>query len=143
MEQLLEVYMSSFLTTDGKTFSSLEEAQANVQAMCDEIDKFHVFYVQEVALLPEGYWQHFEKFATLGEHTTKFDAAAEDAWFCVYDPLGGESQYVQGKAAVLALLETGLPTYLTHLGKTKIFQHTGAVNTNDESAFWPYVEVQA
>jgi hypothetical protein len=135
--------MSSFLTLDGKSFASLEEAQANVQAMCAEVDKFHAFYVQVVNRLPEGHWQHLEKFDTPSEHAAKFDAAADDAWFCVYDPLGGESQYVQGKVAVLALLETGLPTYLTHLGKTKIFQHTGAVNTKDDSAFWPYVEVQA
>jgi hypothetical protein len=135
--------MSSFLTTDGKAFASLEAAQANVQAMCNEINKFHVFYVQEVKLLPEDHWQHFEKFESPSEHATKFDAAANDAWFCVYDPLSGESQYVQGKAAVLALLGIKFPTYLTYLGKTKIFQHTGAVNTNDDSAFWPYVEVQA
>lgn len=135
--------MSSFLTLDEKSFSSLEEAQANVQAVCAEVDKFHAFYVQEVSLLPEGHWQHSERFETPSEHATKFDAAAENAWFCVYDPLSGESQYVQGKAAVLALLEIGFPTYLTYLGKTKIFQHTGAVNTSDDSAFWPYVEVQA
>lgn len=135
--------MSSFLTTDSKSFASLEEAQANVQAMCAEIDKFHVFYVQEVNRLPEGHWQHLEKFDTPSEHATKFQAAADDAWFCIYDPLGGESQYVQGKAATLAMLDTGLPAYLTHLGKTKIFKHTGAVNTNDASAFWPYEEIQA
>ena len=143
MEQFREAYMSSFLTTDGKSFSSLEEAQANVQAMCAEVDKFHAFYIQEVGLLPEGHWQHFSKFETPSEHAIKFQAAADDAWFCVYDPLSGESRYEQGKAAVLELLEIGLPAYLTHLGKTKIFKHTGAVNTDDDSGFWPYVEIQA
>jgi hypothetical protein len=135
--------MSSFLTLDGNSFSSLEEAQANVQSMCNEIDKFHVFHIQEVRLLPENHWQHFESFSTPDEHATKFYAAADDAWFCVYDPLNGESQYVQGKTEVLGLLEIGFPTYLTHIGKTKIFKHTGEVNTNDDSAFWPYEMVQA
>lgn len=135
--------MSSFLTTDGKSFSSLEEAQANVLAMCAEVDKFHAFYVQEVKLLPEGHWQHFEKFETPSDHATKFYAAADAAWFCVYDPLSGESSYVQGKSATAAILDTGFPVYLTHLGKTRIFQHTGEVSANDDSGFWPYVEIQA
>jgi len=135
--------MNSFLTTDGKSFTSLEDAQANVSAMCAEVNKFHAFYVQEVKLLPEGHWQHFERFETPSEHAIKFDAAADAAWFCTYNPLTGENKYVQGKANTLAILDGGFSAYLTHLGKTKIFQHTGAVNTNDESAFWPYVEVQA
>lgn len=135
--------MSLFLTTDGKSFSSLEEAQTNVLAMCAEVDKFHAFYVQEVKLLPEGHWQHFSKFETPSEHATKFHAAAEDAWFCVYDPLSGESSYVQGKAATAAMLDVGFPVYLTHLGKTRIFQHTGEVPADDDSGFWPYIEIQA
>jgi hypothetical protein len=135
--------MDLFYTLDGKAFGSLEEAQHNVQTLCSEYDKYHVFSVQEVRQLPDDVWQHHECFSTPDEHRVKFLAAADDAWFCLHSPMSGESKYISGKESVNSILEDLFPQYMTFIGKTKILQYTNQINHSGESAFWPYVEVQA
>ena len=135
--------MAEFITADGQTFDTLSKAQTHVLAKKHNIDGFHLCFVQEVRPIPDGGWEHFSDFATPQEHTTKFQEAAEDAIFCVYNPGTGENVYCYGKEATSALVATIVEEYAVATNVTKIFQHTGAVNTNDESVFWPYVEVQA
>lgn len=130
--------MSEFLTTDGQGFSSLEQAQANVAQRCAQRDGFHLCFVQEVCQLEAGIWQHFVSFPEPSSHAAKFEEAAEDADFCVYNPLTGANTYCHGKAEVLTLVESILAAHAVATGLTKIFQ-----NTHDAEAIWPYAEVQA
>jgi hypothetical protein len=134
--------MNLFYTLDGKSFESLEEAQHNVETLCSEYDKYHIFFVQEVKRLPDDAWQHHECFPTPDDYRVKFLAAADDAWFCVHNPLTGENIYISGKQSVTSMLEDWFPLYLTNIGTTRILQHTGEINHEGVSAFWPYIEVQ-
>jgi hypothetical protein len=132
------VNMSEFLTTDGQGFSSLGQAQANVAQRCAQRDGFHLCFVQEVRQLDGGVWQHFENFSEPSSHAAKFEEAAEDAVFCVYNPLTGENAYCQGKEETLTLVESILAAHAVATGLTTIYQ-----NTHEADSLWPYAEVQA
>lgn len=128
--------MADFLTTDGQSFDTLAAAQAHVLARKNAIDGFHLCFVQEVRQL-NGAWVHSESFASPQEHEAKFQAAADDALFCVYGPLSGNNVYCNGKEETLALVNAIVEEYATATGVTKIFR-----NTHEEGVIWPFVEVQ-
>lgn len=130
--------MSDFLTNDGQAFASVEAARAHIAERCAQRDGFYICFVQEVRALEGGTWQHFEDFAVPGDHAAKFNAADADAPFCVYNPVTGESTYLQGKATVLTEMKQILATHARHTEMTRIYQ-----KVDDPESTPSFVEVQA
>lgn len=128
----------NFITTDGRGFATLGEAQAHVAGLLAARDPYAMCFVQPVTSLSEGVWQHE---AVSEPYASRFVAAAPDAWFCVHNPLTGENLYVEGKSAASALVNDIMTAHAVHTGCTRIFQYTGEQPTDDSTAFWPYVEL--